>query len=102
MYDDSCTLNAKTVTVSDAGDPKETTSIATTVFCQVSSASYRDKEAAESRGKNADLSIRLADRFDYSGQRFLTYNGEEYEVGDTYFDDRSRELRLVVTKWEGQ
>lgn len=102
MYDDICTLIEKLVTVSSAGDPVETISSTgeTEVYCEVVSASWRDKQAAEARGETADLTVKLADRADYNGQIFLDYDDVEYKVVDKYYDDRSRELRLVVTKWQ--
>ena len=102
MYDDICALVKKQITVSSAGDPVETEKSRTEVFCEVMSASYRDKEAAQARGEKAELTIRLSDRADYDGEIFVEYNSEEYQVVDTYFDDRSRELRLVVGKWQRQ
>lgn len=104
MYDDICTLLKMTVTTSTAGDPVETisTSGSYDVFCEVVSASWRDKQMAESRGKKAELTLKLSDRYDYADQRFLTYDSKNYEVVDTYYDDRSRELRLVVGRWQGQ
>lgn len=106
MYDDVCTLINKTITTSSAGDPVETISTTgegqTEVWCEVASASWRDKQAAEARGETADLTVKLADRADYGGEIFISYSNEEYKVVDKYYDDRSRELRLVVTKWQRQ
>lgn len=104
MYDDVCTLITKTITTNAAGDPVETISTAgqTEVWCEVMSASWKDKQAAEARGETADLTVKLADRADYSGQIFVSYASEEYKVVDKYYDDRSKELRLVVTKWQRQ
>ena len=102
MYDDICTLITKTITTNVAGDPVETNGELTEVWCQVVAASLKDKQAAAARGESADLTVKLADREDYDGEIFVYYRGEEYKVVDKYYDDRSRELRLVVVKWQRQ
>jgi len=102
MYDSICDLIVKEVDVSETGDPIETVSQQRTVFCEIVSANYHDKQVAEARGKSADKTVKLADRLDYNDELYLEIDGIEYEVIDQYYDDKSRELRLVVSKWARQ
>lgn len=100
MFDSICDLLNKQVNVNEYGDPIEELASFDTVFCEIASASFKEKEFAQARGQKAELTIRFADRFDYNGQEFIRIGTTEYKVIDTYYNDKNNEIKLVVTEWQ--
>lgn len=102
MYDSTISLLTMSIESNDIGDSIETVDSSHTVFCRVASADVKEKQLAESRGKNANIVFILADMRLYHDERWLTYKGSRYEVVDTKFGDTSNEIRLVGMLWQGQ
>lgn len=100
MYNEICTLLSMRQTVSPTGDPIEEIEDEKEVFCRIYSADSKEKSVAATRGKSAEIVIEIADRIDYSGERFARVRGAVFEVIDEKFGDTSDNLRLVMSKWD--
>lgn len=102
MFNNKAQFIVATTTVNTYGDPISTATTTRTVFCRVVSADEKEKTLADSRGENAELVVILPDKKIYNDERKITINGETYKVTDKKFSDTSKEIRLVVGKWETQ
>jgi len=102
MFNHVASLIPMTNSVNAYGDPVETQGTPKQVFCRVVSADEKEKTYAESRGETAELVIIIADKALYSNEKYVDFENTRYRVINTKFGDSSRELRLVVGKWQVQ
>ena len=78
----------------------ETTAAERDVLCTVRSASYRDIQAAGSDGLRPELVFRLAQDFEYQGERICRYKGLVYNIDRTYFADGADWIELTCSRGE--
>jgi len=100
MYNHKASLVPMTSSINSYGDPVETAGTLKPVYCRVTSADEKEKAFANSRGESAELVIIIPDKKMYSGEKYVQYNNTNYRVTDVKFTDTSKEIRLVVGKWE--
>ena len=98
-------LRADVVTlISEAPDAHgvydETTAMERDVMCTVRSASYRDIQAAGSDGLRPELVFRLAQDFEYQGERACRYKGLVYNIDRTFFADNADWIDLTCSRGE--
>lgn len=99
MYNDIAYLLTMQLTTAANGDQVEDIISERSVFCRKYSAGEKEKTAAATRGKTAEIIIEMPDSIEYSNEQFCRYNGAIYEVIDTKFGDTSDKIRLVLTRW---
>lgn len=78
----------------------DTTPTERDVMCTVRSASYRDIQAAGSDGLRPELVFRLAQDFEYQGERVCRYKGNVYNIDRTYFADSEDWIDLTCSRGE--
>lgn len=69
------------------------------VYCDVSSVSQTEWFEGGRNGLNPDLRFRMF-KYDYQGEKNLTYNGKEYEIYRTYID-RNETIDLYTEQRKG-
>lgn len=77
-----------------------TTSTERDVMCTVRSATYRDIQAAGSDGLRPELVFRLAQDFEYQGERVCRYKGNVYNIDRTYYADNEDWIDLTCSRGE--
>lgn len=102
MYDNVVTLHKTSIEINCIGDAVETRDAGRPVFCRITGCTERDKRMAEARGFQGDYTLLFADQAEYEGELWATLNGVLYEVADTYWHDSSKELRVVISRWQRQ
>lgn len=78
----------------------ETTQVERDVMCTVRSASFRDIQASGSDGLRPELVFRLAQDFEYQGERVCRYKGLMYNIDRTYFSETEDWIDLTCSRGE--
>jgi len=100
MYNDTVKLVPTTRTVNSMGDPIDTDGTKKEVFCRVKSYSLKDKFMARNDGEVPELLIVLADKLEYSDEKFVEYKNIRYEVVGVTFNDTANDIGLAVRRWQ--
>lgn len=95
MYDGTATLKAyAAITRDEYGNPV-TNIEETTVYVQPRGVYQSEFYNAAQLGLKPSLTLYLANRADYDGQKFLEYEGKEYEVIRTDWNAQRDGLALI-------
>ena len=80
MYDDIATLKAYTTTGADIYGNPITTEVDSVVYVQPRSVYASEFYQAAQNGIKPTLSLFIANRLDYSGEKIVEYKGIDYDV----------------------
>lgn len=80
---DVITLIKQTKTVDEYGD-EVINETSREIFCEVRSIGMKEFYQAQATGLQPEIAFRIADYYDYEGERYLEYEGQRYHVLRTF------------------
>jgi hypothetical protein len=95
MFNDVCYLYSETVTMDEDMNESRTLGEPREVFCQARSIGMREFYAAQTAGLKPDITLVLADYYDYDNEKIVGYRDKYYDVTRTYIKGNGIELVLT-------
>ena len=95
MYNELVTLYRLDISQDDSGNETVTLIDPQELFCRVKSIGVKEFYAAATADMTPELTIVLADEYDYSNQKVAEYEGVFYDISRTYVNGHEVELTLM-------